>query len=37
MAANSGINCSPWLTTWEKLASERSDLIRRHPELAIEG
>ncbi len=23
--------------TWEKLAVERSDLVRRHPELAIEG
>jgi len=23
--------------TWEKLASDRSDLIRRHPELAIAG
>ncbi len=23
--------------TWEKLATERSDLVRRHPELAIEG
>jgi hypothetical protein len=22
--------------TWEKLAAERSDLVRRHPELAIE-
>jgi hypothetical protein len=22
-------------TTWEKLAAERSDLIRRHPELSI--
>jgi hypothetical protein len=23
--------------TWDKLASERSDLVRRHPELALEG
>jgi hypothetical protein len=23
--------------TWEKLAAERSDLVRRHPELAPEG
>jgi hypothetical protein len=23
--------------TWEKLANERSDLVRRHPELAMEG
>ena len=23
--------------TWEKLAEERSDLIRRHPELAVPG
>ena len=23
--------------TWEKLAAERSELIRRHPELALEG
>ena len=23
--------------TWDKLATERSDLVRRHPELAIEG
>jgi hypothetical protein len=23
--------------TWEKLAAERSELLRRHPELAIEG
>jgi hypothetical protein len=23
--------------TWEKLAAERSELVRRHPELAIEG
>jgi hypothetical protein len=23
--------------TWEKLAEERSDLIRRHPELALAG
>jgi hypothetical protein len=22
-------------TTWEKLAAERSDLVRRHPELSI--
>jgi hypothetical protein len=22
---------------WEQLAAERSDLIRRHPELALEG
>ena len=24
-------------STWEKLAAERSDLVRRHPELALEG
>ena len=23
--------------TWDKLAEERADLIRRHPELAIDG
>jgi len=23
--------------TWDKLAVERADLIRRHPELAIDG
>ena len=23
--------------TWERLADERSDLVRRHPELALEG
>ena len=23
--------------TWEQLAVERSDLVRRHPELAIDG
>ena len=23
--------------TWEKLAAERADLVRRHPELAIDG
>lgn len=23
--------------TWEKLATERSELVRRHPELAIPG
>jgi hypothetical protein len=23
--------------TWDKLASERADLVRRHPELAIHG
>lgn len=23
--------------TWEKLAAERSELVRRHPELAIDG
>ncbi len=23
--------------TWDKLASERSELVRRHPELAFEG
>ncbi len=23
--------------TWERLASERSDLVRRHPELALDG
>jgi hypothetical protein len=23
--------------TWEKLADERSERVRRHPELAIEG
>ncbi len=23
--------------TWDRLADERSDLIRRHPELAIKG
>ncbi len=23
--------------TWEKLAAERSELIRRHPELALAG
>lgn len=23
--------------TWEQLAQERSDLVRRHPELALEG
>jgi hypothetical protein len=23
--------------TWEKLAEERSDLVRRHPELAMTG
>jgi hypothetical protein len=23
--------------TWERLAAERSDLVRRHPELALEG
>jgi hypothetical protein len=23
-------------STWEKLAAERSELVRRHPELAIE-
>jgi hypothetical protein len=24
-------------TTWEKLAEDRSALVRRHPELGIEG
>jgi hypothetical protein len=23
--------------TWERLAAERSELIRRHPEIALEG
>jgi hypothetical protein len=23
--------------TWDKMADERSDLVRRHPELALEG
>jgi hypothetical protein len=23
--------------TWEQLAAERSDLVRRHPELAVDG
>jgi hypothetical protein len=23
--------------TWDKLAAERADLVRRHPELAIDG
>ena len=23
--------------TWEKLAADRSDLVRRHPDLALEG
>ena len=23
--------------TWDRLADERSDLVRRHPELALEG
>jgi hypothetical protein len=23
--------------TWEKLAAERSDLVRRHPDLGLEG
>lgn len=23
--------------TWDKLAAERADLIRRHPDLALEG
>jgi hypothetical protein len=23
--------------TWERLADERSELVRRHPELALEG
>ncbi|MET0273673.1 MAG: hypothetical protein ABW360_11845 [Phenylobacterium sp.] len=23
--------------TWDKLALERSDLVRRHPELALDG
>jgi hypothetical protein len=23
--------------TWDKLAAERSDLVRRHPELGMEG
>jgi hypothetical protein len=23
--------------TWEKLAAERSDLVRRHPDLGMEG
>lgn len=23
--------------TWDKLADERSDLLRRHPELALDG
>lgn len=23
--------------TWDQLATERSDLVRRHPELALEG
>ena len=24
-------------STWDRLASERSDLVRRHPEMAITG
>ena len=24
-------------TTWEKLAAERSELVRRHPELGLKG
>jgi len=24
-------------TTWDQLAAERSDLVRRHPELAMRG
>jgi hypothetical protein len=24
-------------TTWDNLAQERSDLVRRHPDLALEG
>jgi hypothetical protein len=24
-------------TTWEKLAAERSELVLRHPELALQG
>ena len=23
--------------TWDKLAADRSDLVRRHPELALDG
>lgn len=23
--------------TWERLAEERADLVRRHPELAVDG
>jgi hypothetical protein len=23
--------------TWDKLAAERADLVRRHPELALDG
>jgi hypothetical protein len=23
--------------TWDKLAAERSELVRRHPEIALEG
>ncbi|MGE5565355.1 MAG: hypothetical protein ACM3YN_04240 [Parcubacteria group bacterium] len=24
-------------STWDKLAAERSDLVRRHPEMALHG
>ena len=24
-------------STWDKLATDRSDLVRRHPELGLEG
>ena len=24
-------------STWEKLAADRSDLVRRHPEVALDG
>jgi hypothetical protein len=36
----SGEQCDQLLEmarTWDKLAEERSDLVRRHPELAFKG
>jgi hypothetical protein len=31
------ISFSRWAATWDNLATERSELVRRHPELAIGG
>jgi hypothetical protein len=39
-AMESGDQCDQLMTMaayWEKMAADRSDLVRRHPELALAG